>query len=100
MIPVLAWGAPGLPSSEPATTRGWTLMKKKFRSAAAIVVAASALVVAGLWVPSASAAAEKTLVFTVQPKDSEAGATIRGAILNQQSPAFVEVKLVDANGNT
>src|SRR5262245_13179167 len=98
MIPALAWGAPGLPSSEPATTRGWTLMKKKFRSAAAIVVAASALVVAGLWVPAASAANEKTLKVVTQPQDSVANQSIRTSDLSSGTE-YVQVKLVDANDN-
>ena len=74
-------------------------MRNKVRSSAAIAIAAAALVVAGLWVPAASAASEKTLVFVTQPQDSEAGATIHSADLNQAS-GTVQVKLVDANGNT
>jgi hypothetical protein len=73
-------------------------MRKKFRSVVAIAAAAAALVVAGMWVPAASAANEKTLVFVTQPQDSEAGATIHAADLNQAS-GLVQVKLVDANGN-
>ena len=73
-------------------------MKVKFRSTAAIVVALTALAVAGLFVPSAAAAAGDHFVFVTQPQDSlDAPATIRGEILNQSSSAFVQVALLDAN---
>lgn len=73
-------------------------MKVKSRSVSAIVAALSALAIAGLFVPAASAAPGDTFVFVTQPQDSEAGATIRAADLNQQA-AFVQVKIVDADGN-
>ena len=73
-------------------------MKVKSRSAIAIMAALSALVIAGVFVPAASAAPSNTLVFVNQPQDSEAGTTIRASDLNQGSDV-VKVKLVDANGN-
>jgi hypothetical protein len=73
-------------------------VKRRFRSVSAIVVALTALVIAGLFVPAATAVPGNTLIFVTQPQDSEAGATIRSADLNQAS-AFVQVKLVDSDGN-
>ena len=66
-----------------------------------IAVALTALAIAGLYVPSASAAPDKSLVFVTQPQDSKAGATIRAADFDQVvASEYVQVKLVDANGAT
>jgi hypothetical protein len=100
MMRVLVWGAPGLPEHT-ATTRGWTQVKKRFRTVSAIVIALTALATIGLFVPAASAA-DLELRFvdpdgpaTGQPQDAEVNQTIRTADLNVGS-AFVQIEVVDA----
>ncbi|MGH7541515.1 MAG: hypothetical protein ACRELC_10990 [Gemmatimonadota bacterium] len=73
-------------------------MNARSRSATAFVVALTALVIAGLFVPMASGAPPMEFVFVTQPQDATAGDTITASDLNQQA-TFVQVKLVDGNGD-
>jgi hypothetical protein len=73
------------------------------RKARLLVVLTSALTVLGLiglLGPSAGAATKYQLVFVSghQPRDTEKNTTIRAADLNQQA-SFVQIQLVDGNGN-
>jgi hypothetical protein len=63
-----------------------------------VIAAAAFLTIALLTVPGALAAPQSSFVFITQPQDSEVGATIRAEDLNQGA-AFVQVKLVDADGD-
>lgn len=78
--------------------QGVDLVKVKVRSTATMIAVLSAFVIAGLFVPAATAAPGNSFVFVTQPQDSEVGATIRAADLNQQA-AFVQVALVDQDNN-
>src|SRR5688572_10659201 len=99
MIPVLVWGAPGLPLSR-QPTRGWISMKSRnIRFTTALVTFGLFVALTGLIAPSALGAAGNTFVFDSQPQDAEAGETITSAELND-GISFVQVRLVDGSGVT
>jgi hypothetical protein len=99
MMPLLVWGAPGLPETR-GDHQGVDLLKvRKARFLASLLACLTVLSIAAMSGPVALGATRYELRFVTgrQPQDAEVGETIKAADLNDAA-AFVQVEVVDASG--